>query len=307
MRTALACNVSPLFIRIALGITFLWAGASKVFYVDEFSGGAAAGLANAGVQSAIDAAQPIQAPPILPTPDPVPTPTPIPDPVDPRPVPQPAPANDASEDEEMAPEPTGSSAHHSTAPAVLPAAYFVQDDTEAPTPTTPPAAGTTPPVVNYTPGQFPEDKPVQLRRLNGLILAMDSAHQRGQWPDFLASPGAYSAMAWAAALTELFAGIFLLVGFLTRLAGLGVAGVMAGAIWMTQIGPNIGADDAFLGFLPALKLDEAGAWVAAWKDILWQFTLLMMGLAIFFSGPGKLAIDALLFSSGRDSRHDDED
>lgn len=269
MRTALACNFSPLFLRIALAVTFIWAGASKVFYVDEFSGAAAAKLANAGVQAAIDAAGPAQAPEILP-------------------VPLPPPAGDGEAGE--ADEEVSDAKAVGPFGAIVPVRY--QDAA---------AAGASAPTTTYTAEQFSEGRSVKLRRLNGLILAMHSAKERGQWPDFLATPAAYGAMAWAAALTELFAGVFLLVGFLSRLAGLGVAGVMAGAMWMTQIGPNVGADGALLGFLPNMRLDEAAAWTSAWKDLLWQFTLFMVGLAIFFSGPGRLSIDGLLFPADKSS------
>jgi uncharacterized membrane protein YphA (DoxX/SURF4 family) len=264
MRTSLACHFAPLLLRIALGLIFLWAGVSKVFYVDSFSGAAAAGLANAGVQAAIDAAAPTTAPPILPAPD----------------ADAPAGTDDSAD---------GSVSRRNASRATILAA-----SAQAAAPA-------------YTAEQFPAERSVKLRRLHGLILAMAGAESRGQWPPFLATPQAYQAMAWAAALTELFAGIFLLVGFLSRFAALGVVGVMAGALWMTQIGPNLGADGALLGFLPDPKLDDAAAWSAAWKDLLFQFVLVMAGLSLFFSGPGKVSVDGFLFTGSRASRRDEDD
>ncbi|MGP1346032.1 MAG: DoxX family membrane protein [Phycisphaerales bacterium] len=333
MRTALACNFSPLLLRVALGVTFLWAGAAKVFYVDDYTGARAAALANAGVQSAIDAAQPLPTitPPPAPTPEPRPTPPTRPSGGSTNPSPDAAdPDNPSAEPEEPSARATpaaGPSLVHTTpshTARILPARFTTMQpesstDSEptttasSPTGTTPPPASTAPAIV-YEPEQFPEDRPVQLRRLHGLVLAMDAAHARGQWPDFLAGPAAYTALAWAAALVELLGGIFLLFGFLTRIAAISVAGVMAGAIWMTQIGPALSATDpsaTFLGFLPALRLDDPAAWTSAWKDLLWQFMLLMAALAVFFSGPGKLAIDALLFVAPgepkRSRRRDDDD
>lgn len=65
-RDRCAVSVAPIFLRIALGVTFLWAGAAKVFEEAPVRGEDAAVLANLGV---------ISAPPKAPTPvEPVVTP-----------------------------------------------------------------------------------------------------------------------------------------------------------------------------------------------------------------------------------------
>jgi uncharacterized membrane protein YphA (DoxX/SURF4 family) len=55
-RRSLTANLSPLLLRVALGVTFLWAGYPKIFEKDAFPPEAAAQLANMGVKRAQDAA-----------------------------------------------------------------------------------------------------------------------------------------------------------------------------------------------------------------------------------------------------------
>jgi uncharacterized membrane protein YphA (DoxX/SURF4 family) len=119
-------------------------------------------------------------------------------------------------------------------------------------------------------------------------------------PDALGSPPWAVRLAWAAAITELAAGILLLVGLFSRLGGLAVAWVMGVAIWLTGIGPAIQGGDAFLGFLPQAGLYD----MQAYKDFFFQLALLAMGLAIAFSGGGMLSLDRFIFGK---SVADDED
>jgi uncharacterized membrane protein YphA (DoxX/SURF4 family) len=55
-RRSLTANLSPLLLRVALGVTFLWAGYPKIFEKDQFPPEAVAQLANMGVKRAQDAA-----------------------------------------------------------------------------------------------------------------------------------------------------------------------------------------------------------------------------------------------------------
>ncbi|MBL8990576.1 MAG: hypothetical protein JNJ48_03240, partial [Phycisphaerae bacterium] len=48
-RERLAVGVAPVFIRVALGLTFVWAGAVKLFSDTQYQGDQAAALANMGV------------------------------------------------------------------------------------------------------------------------------------------------------------------------------------------------------------------------------------------------------------------
>lgn len=58
MRDKAALSLAPLLIRLALGVTFLWAGLGKVMVTQEYSPEAAAILANAGVINAGASGQP---------------------------------------------------------------------------------------------------------------------------------------------------------------------------------------------------------------------------------------------------------
>jgi putative oxidoreductase len=122
------------------------------------------------------------------------------------------------------------------------------------------------------------------------------------WPAFAAQGKAPVVLAWAVALTELLGGGLLLVGLVTRLAALGIAGVMLGALWLAEIGPAIQKGTTYLGFIPrhdggyAVKLSADGGYVT----LLWQLGLLAMALAIALLGPGALSLDGAL--GGRKAR-----
>lgn len=75
--------------------------------------------------------------------------------------------------------------------------------------------------------------------------------------------------AWAAALSELVGGAFLILGFGTRVAALCIAGTMAVALWSNRAG--------------------------GWKDM--ELAALYLAPALFFvlAGPGKKSLDALFF------------
>jgi uncharacterized membrane protein YphA (DoxX/SURF4 family) len=162
--------------------------------------------------------------------------------------------------------------------------------------------------LTYTASDFPE--PQKVRGLYGLVFAitnaaspkpndagktpmplMPAAANQGRWPVYLA---------WTIALTELIGGVFFLVGFLGRLAGFMNAGVMMGALWLTQFGPAIQSGTAKLGFLPAYgENGTLGLWATnaagtpAYATPLWQLMLLCACLAVMVLGSGSLSIDAL--------------
>jgi uncharacterized membrane protein YphA (DoxX/SURF4 family) len=126
------------------------------------------------------------------------------------------------------------------------------------------------------------------------------ASAQGKWPVYLA---------WTAAVVELIAGAAVLLGFFTRLASLPLAGTMAAAIWLTQVGPAIQSGSSVLGFLPQGVFDLQPDDDYAYAQLLWQFALLLMAVALFFSGPGALSIDRVLFgpiAPPDPGRHDDE-
>lgn len=59
MRDKAGLSMAPLLLRVALGVTFLWAGLGKVMVKEDFSSEQAAVLANAGVIS-VDSPAPIE-------------------------------------------------------------------------------------------------------------------------------------------------------------------------------------------------------------------------------------------------------
>jgi uncharacterized membrane protein YphA (DoxX/SURF4 family) len=144
--------------------------------------------------------------------------------------------------------------------------------------------------------------PVQARRAMGLALLIhssafpkanaDGTPKRRLWPEALAGGRAPVVLAWMVTLTELSAGVFLVLGLLTRVWALGLIAVMLGAIWLTEVGPAVQAGaTGFLGLLP----DRPSFSVEAWRNLLWQFALLMSSVALLMAGPGGLAVDGALF------------
>lgn len=278
-RQRLALGVAPLLLRIALAITFIWAGLGKVMTTVPVSGQRAATLANMGV-SVPDA-------PVLPTPT-----------------------------QGAALPPTGGSepmpadgfrtGPQSLAPGVPSGGGAGGEADDAAKAAPAPIAAPTP---QYAAIDFPE--PVEVRRVYMLALKIHASARPGTaedgrelpaiWPARLAQDSTPRWLAWAVVLAELGGGIALLVGLLTRLSALAVAGVMIGAMWLDQIGPSVQLGQTVLGFLP----DRPAFDTEAWRPLLWQFMLLMSALAVVFSGPGMLALDNLLLNRSR--REDDDD
>ncbi|MCK6477574.1 MAG: DoxX family membrane protein [Phycisphaerales bacterium] len=257
-RIVMAVLVSPVFLRLLLAVTFIWAGLGKVMQKMEFSGDDARRLAEWGVVAApATDARPSTDPPAT------------------------APAKDATT------PPSDSTPGDPAAPAAEP------NPADAPAASTPPATADA--------KVEPAVGPVKVYPLYGIALAIDHAATPGPNPD--GSPGmalvpAKAAdgktpiiLAWAATITELAAGVFVLIGFLTRLSAFSLACVMAVAMWLTQIGPAIASGAAKLGFLPNLP----SAFDPGYQTLLLQFILLCASLSLMFAGAGMLSLDRLLF------------
>lgn len=262
--------MGPVFLRLSLGLVFIWAGLGKVMGDPKnpmkVSGEDAAILANMGVLSPGGASAPSPG----------------------------APKGDA-------PKPGAS------APGGKPAASHGSPQgtaTAAPDPTGPGLpelmrlAEVTP--KNYAAADFPgevEIKPVYMLALTlkkyatpdgkGGMMLWPSTLGKGSWPVW---------MAWAVAWAEIGGGALVLVGLLTRLGSLLLAGVMMGAIWLTQVGPAIQSGHTRLGFLP----DHGTFDGMAWQMLMVQFILLCSALALLCTGSGGLALDRALFG-GKDS------
>jgi uncharacterized membrane protein YphA (DoxX/SURF4 family) len=280
-RDRVALGFSPLFIRLALAVTFLYAGAGKIFYKDlEVQGEQAAILANMGVD--IPATGAPAAPPAEETPDN-------------------AADEQGAEEGAATTEPPAEQAPAEEAPAEEPPAPTEEGEGET-TPEPPvamPVRQQSTAAGAFTAEQFPT--PVPVRRLFGIALGLhdnttSADGSNAILPGWMAAGARPRYLAWAAALTEFFGGAFILIGFFTRFWALGLACVMAMAMWMTQIGPVVaGGAAGTLGFLPPVEQFTS----EAWQTLLLQFTLFCAAMSLTFSGPGPVAFD-LLFAPRRD-------
>lgn len=84
--------------------------------------------------------------------------------------------------------------------------------------------------------------------------------------------------AWIVATVEFFGGLLIVCGLLTRFAAIAIAGVMAAAIWYVKL------REGFIG------------------GFEFELTLLMMAIALVFSGGGRLSIDYEILSWGAPPR-----
>lgn len=270
-----AMYAAPIPLRLVLALTFIWAGLGKIVAPIEVQGERAALLANMGY--AFPAASQSGLQPTSVTPDPAPDP---------------------------AADPADESGPIEPADPVEPA----QTETERAAPAAAPVPAQ--PLVAHTAAEFPD--PVQVRRLYGVALLTYAAAHPAQpesgsappppiWPEWAARGRWPIVIAWFASITEVVAGVFVLVGLLTRLSALAIAGVMLTAMWLTELGPAIQSAQTVLGFLP-----RHGPWdIAAWSTLLWQTALLGAALALCFAGPGAVSLDRV--HSREDDEFDDED
>jgi len=320
-RQNLACHVTPLLLRVVLAVTFLWAGLGKIMSQDvAVEQGNAQALVDIG---SIDASQardagfdvddpgatspsPSDTPPsddaqppvdstddrtdgapeepADPDTDPRQPQDDLPREIQPQPDPPPAPTPGTNDDD---PDARGGPLASNTARIVL-----VQDS--------PPLSGER----SATAGTAASG--IVLRRVHGLALGIRAASTpddagRALLPGAMGTGSNPVRIAWAIAVTEVVAGILLLLGFLTRLAALAVGGIMVGAIWMTEIGPPILDGSASLGFLPPHDPFDTGGW----KNLLWQVALLLTSLGVLFSGAGFLSLDRLVFGPIGSKKDDD--
>ncbi|MFN0010301.1 MAG: DoxX family membrane protein [Phycisphaerales bacterium] len=290
---------TPLFLRLALAATFIWAGSIKVFFQMDVSGEKAAALTAMGLTLPTAApvsppAQPSPASPDVPVPPPgsgaggLDKPLPVPDSA-------PAPKADkpASKTKPPAIKPGGAGG---------PAARTIpMVEVEAATDiATPAAARTVRTVAMRQDAAGGSVAPtVKVRRLYGLALMLQGAakvptdagkKQFALWPGTLATGKRPLVAAWAVALTELIAGSLVLIGLFTRLSALSLGACMTGALWLTEIGPAIQSGSAALGFLPNYDVADT----KLWSTPLWQFGLLMSALALACAGAGVASIDRTL-------------
>jgi len=95
-------------------------------------------------------------------------------------------------------------------------------------------------------------------------------------------------LAWAAALAEFAGGILILVGFLSRIWGLGLAIVMGTAIYLTTW-------SAYFITTGPFAAAQGGDGSLLFNQTFTQLGLGLLALGIFLTGPGPLSLDRLVF------------
>lgn len=293
LRQDLAMNVSPIFIRVALGVTFLWAGLSKFLAVDfEVNETNAPALVRSGILNEAEARERDLLPPgFRKNAD----------------APQDADPEDG-EDPESGGWPEGRDGASANPNPALPRIVLASQDENAEEQGED-ASDTGPYMKNRVyglalgiynaanPGTFTQEEADQSDEDN-ITDEMVGEPKMRLLPKALGENNIPSHMAHAAAITEIVAGAFCLLGLLTRLSALSLAGVMGMAMWLTQIGPAMQMQTAQYGFLPGHNVFD----ISAWATFGWQLALLCAACALFFSGPGTLSIDRLF---GGGSKGDD--
>lgn len=146
------------------------------------------------------------------------------------------------------------------------------DDSKVDAPKPAPPAPPAPPVSATPPPQPPPSSSTMhtARALHSVTLKVDEFGLPYQ-----------VAQAWLAALTEFIGGILILVGFLSRLCGLGLAGVMAMAFYMTSLN-NLGT---------YFSMKDLGQF----NMLFCQLGLFVLAFGVFLTGPGRLSVDRMLF------------
>ncbi len=313
LRDQVALTLPSFFLRLTLGIIFLWAGSGKLMGTIRVAGDDAARLANLSIAlSEPTTNTPAdQQPPIdvhLPDSDSDSDSNSDSAPVD---------ATPSEVDTPISTQPTEDALEEMGNQIIDQLNQMIDQGTEegteygtTETPVAPPeTAGfestqllsvqlATP---RYSASDFPDS--MEADRLYSIALLISKSADPGLTadslpidptiPSMLANNPWPKVLAWAAAVTEIAAGIFLIFGLLTRLSALATFSIMLVAIWMTQIGPAaIQHSDSLLGFIP----HKGDPWAPeSYIHLFWQLSLASMSAAVFFLGSGAIGVDRLLF------------
>lgn len=313
-RDQVALTLPALVLRLALALIFIWAGLSKVLVTMPVTPDQAAALDSLGAPVGVATA---------PAADPAPTPR-LPEPdagsAPETPAEVPTDTTDGAAPDAALPDPSAMAdvpfaLHHAAwtqdTPESTTDAATDEPASEVPEETTPetvaPETTDTTPAPRaglVTAADFPHGG--EVRMVEMLTLGIDTAanpplNADGSqddpiWPAAIGNGPWPRVLAWAVAITEIAAGVLVLLGLLTRLGALGIFGVMLGAMWLTEIGPAMQQSNTMLGFLP----DYGLANMQAWNHLLFQFILGMMALALFFLGAGAVSLDRAIFRTKRD-------
>ena len=267
----MGATLAPVLLRAVLAITFIWAGLGKIIPKMTIDSSQAAILASMGVE--IPAAGPAGTPPNAPAPDAPTKPLPPPD--------ADSPGSKPAADSPVAP---------------TPAERAVNPDPATPTSPKPnsPAAGETASSRAPAPGE------IKVRRMWGLALRLHGASHPGLdsagkqqmklWPAFLGNGNWPRYVTLAVVIAEIGGGVLVALGLLTRLGAFLLAGVMLGAVWLDQLGPAIQSGNTTLLVLPGHDVWD----IAAWRPLLWQFSLFCSALALMLLGAGAPSLDRAL-------------
>ncbi len=312
-----------MLMRLALGVTFLWAGAGKVFHYELLSASEATllGRTPAVVPSTVEPKPGATSPATVPGPGPtVPLPA-VDDPAPAAPVLPGKPGEKPVEKPEGKPngaggKATGGKAGKGKQPPAGPtvtktnSGLAINDEqTDAMTDDPldfrnlageQPIAGATAKQPAADPVTGPSERSLYKLACKIALAGRPGVDQQGQTtrvllPAWLTSGAWPVRLAWATAVLELVGGALVLFGLLTRLCSLGFFIVMAGALWLVDFGPAMASGHAVLGFLP----DHPAFSIPDWQGPLWRFALACMSLALFFAGPGLAAFDNALFGASR--------
>lgn len=133
-------------------------------------------------------------------------------------------------------------------------------------------------------------------------MATPNAEGKALLPAFMGRGKMPIWIALSVSLAELIGGVLVLLGLLTRVSSLMIAGVMVGAIWLTSIGPVVMYGNpgwpSFMPILPALNYataETAMGTFAAWQSWCFQLAMLMASLSLACLGPGSISLDRIFF------------
>ncbi len=309
-RDQVALTLPALCLRLLLASLFIWAGLAKIITTVPVGPEQAAALDSLGVP--VQAAEPAPAEIAVPA-------LPDPDDAEPPAAPVESPATGTTTEPAPAsalPDPQTDADANPTDGTLLLTAW-AQDDAPpdaqpAESPAEPNAEETTeetdaqrPRTGLVTAADYPEGGTVRMVETLALLIdsaanpPLDEQSNRADpiWPDAIGSGPWPRVLAWAVAITEVTAGLFILIGLLTRLSALSLFGVMLGAMWLTEIGPAMQQSATTLGFLPDHALHDFGAWRPLWM----QFSLAMSALALMFLGAGPVSLDRAIFRRSSES------
>ncbi|MGV6815012.1 MAG: DoxX family membrane protein [Phycisphaerales bacterium] len=316
LRDQVALTLPTLFLRLTLGVVFLWAGSGKFLGTMSVSGESAARLANIGIMPMPVGADGIEGHDGLDTPTALPEEVPdaadassATNPIEDRTTPppsSPAESNDGSKpvDQGQVQPPLDEQAKDIIEQIKGTLGDPAKPNTKNEGEPTDPAGSLIPVQMTskvYVAADFPE--PGQVKQLYGISLLLTKAANPGLTADSqpiapilpeMFGEGIWPmALAWAAAITEIAAGALLILGFLTRISAFGLLVVMLTAVWLTQIGPAaVQSGDALLGFLP--RVDDP--WnPGAYQSLLWTVSLAAMSASVMLLGSGAIGIDRILF------------